>query len=533
MTYEEFADARLAPLLRYAVMLTGDPHQAEDLVQETMVRVQLNWRRVARADSPERYVRRMLTNQYVDWRRGSWMRRVLLRGEPTRRWRRSPTMPSPPWTATRSGPGWPGCRAGSGPRWCCATTRTCPTPRSPTSSAAPSAPSARPSPGRWPRSGRVRGGLLMIEDDLRAAFARHEPLTPADRSAARRHRPARHRRRRRRRRWRAGGVALALLGVLGIGAPLSPRTVRAATGRRSAARAGPDGCLAGALNMLLLGLDSDGSRPPLADSVLLVHIPADRSRPYLISLPRDLEVPIPGHGTDKLNAAFVFGAGHGRPDLTRGYELTRRTVADLTGVPVDAGVVLTYPALRTLTDAVDGVPVCLPDRCAPPTPGGSSQPAASASTAPRRSTCSASGEGCPRAARTGTTPPGSSPPAWRARPRNGTCAPTGTALRAARRRGAGSHRGTRPGNRAGPAPADPAVGNGRTGRAQPADHRADRAGPTPTPRPATHAGVPHRAPRGSARRVGGTPPGAGRRHPLTVGGGRGGDRVSGSRPRPR
>ncbi|MBM0276441.1 SigE family RNA polymerase sigma factor [Micromonospora tarensis] len=82
MTYEEFVDARLAPLLRYAVMLTGDPHQAQDLVQETMVRVQLNWRRVARADSPERYVRRMLTNQYVDWRRGSWVRRVLLRGEP-------------------------------------------------------------------------------------------------------------------------------------------------------------------------------------------------------------------------------------------------------------------------------------------------------------------------------------------------------------------------------------------------------------------------------------------------------------------
>ncbi|MEU8253203.1 SigE family RNA polymerase sigma factor [Micromonospora inaquosa] len=82
MTYEEFADTRLAPLLRYAVMLTGDPHQAQDLVQETMVRVQLNWRRVARADSPERYVRRMLTNQYIDWRRGSWVRRVLLRGEP-------------------------------------------------------------------------------------------------------------------------------------------------------------------------------------------------------------------------------------------------------------------------------------------------------------------------------------------------------------------------------------------------------------------------------------------------------------------
>lgn len=82
MTYEEFADSRLTALLRYAVMLTGDPHIAQDLVQETMVRVQLNWRRVARAESPERYVRRMVTNQYADWRRGSWFKRVLLRAEP-------------------------------------------------------------------------------------------------------------------------------------------------------------------------------------------------------------------------------------------------------------------------------------------------------------------------------------------------------------------------------------------------------------------------------------------------------------------
>jgi RNA polymerase sigma-70 factor (sigma-E family) len=82
LTYEEFVDSRLPALLRYAVMLTGDPHLAQDLVQETMVRVQLNWRRVANADSPERYVRRMLTNQYIDWRRGSWVKRVLLRSDP-------------------------------------------------------------------------------------------------------------------------------------------------------------------------------------------------------------------------------------------------------------------------------------------------------------------------------------------------------------------------------------------------------------------------------------------------------------------
>jgi RNA polymerase sigma-70 factor (sigma-E family) len=82
VTYEEFANSRLTAMLRFAVMLTGEPHTAQDLVQETMVRVQLNWRRVNRAQSPERYVRRMLVNQYIDWQRGSWFRRVILRAEP-------------------------------------------------------------------------------------------------------------------------------------------------------------------------------------------------------------------------------------------------------------------------------------------------------------------------------------------------------------------------------------------------------------------------------------------------------------------
>ncbi|NUR72258.1 MAG: SigE family RNA polymerase sigma factor [Hamadaea sp.] len=81
MTYEEFAATRLASLARYAMVLTGDTHTAQDLVQETMVRAQLHWRKVSRADSPEGYVKRMMINLYVDWRRGSWWRRVLVRSD--------------------------------------------------------------------------------------------------------------------------------------------------------------------------------------------------------------------------------------------------------------------------------------------------------------------------------------------------------------------------------------------------------------------------------------------------------------------
>jgi RNA polymerase sigma-70 factor (sigma-E family) len=82
VTYDEFVAMRLQQLLRYAVMLTGDPHLAEDLVQEAMIKVQLKWRRVGATDRPEFYVRRILTNLYIDWRRGPWLRRVLLHSDP-------------------------------------------------------------------------------------------------------------------------------------------------------------------------------------------------------------------------------------------------------------------------------------------------------------------------------------------------------------------------------------------------------------------------------------------------------------------
>jgi RNA polymerase sigma-70 factor (sigma-E family) len=77
--FEDFVSARLAVMTRYALMLTGDPDLAQDLVQETMVRASLQWTKVRRADAPEAYVKRMMINLFLDWQRGSWVKRVLLR----------------------------------------------------------------------------------------------------------------------------------------------------------------------------------------------------------------------------------------------------------------------------------------------------------------------------------------------------------------------------------------------------------------------------------------------------------------------
>lgn len=79
--YETFARRQLPRLSRYAVMLTGERHQAADLVQDVLVKVYRNWTRISVADHPDHYVMRMVTNQYLSWRRSWSVRHVVPVGE--------------------------------------------------------------------------------------------------------------------------------------------------------------------------------------------------------------------------------------------------------------------------------------------------------------------------------------------------------------------------------------------------------------------------------------------------------------------
>ncbi|HZC51409.1 MAG TPA: SigE family RNA polymerase sigma factor [Mycobacterium sp.] len=69
MTFEEFARARLPALLRFAKVLCVDRGTAEDMVQEVLLRVHARWQEIAGLDRPEVYVRRMIVNEYLSWRR--------------------------------------------------------------------------------------------------------------------------------------------------------------------------------------------------------------------------------------------------------------------------------------------------------------------------------------------------------------------------------------------------------------------------------------------------------------------------------
>ncbi|MCB5179582.1 SigE family RNA polymerase sigma factor [Streptomyces antimicrobicus] len=60
--FQAFVRARWQHLVRTAYLLTGNPHDAEDLAQTALAKAYRSWRRVCRTDHPEAYVRRMLVS---------------------------------------------------------------------------------------------------------------------------------------------------------------------------------------------------------------------------------------------------------------------------------------------------------------------------------------------------------------------------------------------------------------------------------------------------------------------------------------
>ena len=81
MTFEEFVAYRLGALVRYATVVTWDPHLAEDITQEVLVRARARWSRIGRLDAPEQYVKRMVVNEFLSWRRRRASRLVPLSRE--------------------------------------------------------------------------------------------------------------------------------------------------------------------------------------------------------------------------------------------------------------------------------------------------------------------------------------------------------------------------------------------------------------------------------------------------------------------
>jgi LCP family protein required for cell wall assembly len=87
-----------------------------------------------------------------------------------------------------------------------------------------------------------------------------------------------------------------------------------------------------------------------SDSIMLLRTDPSHHRLYYLSIPRDIEVPIPGAGTQKINAAFQIG----------GPALAIRTIHDFTGIPINHVMVVNFADFKDLIDALGGIDVNVP-----------------------------------------------------------------------------------------------------------------------------------------------------------------------------
>jgi LCP family protein required for cell wall assembly len=103
-----------------------------------------------------------------------------------------------------------------------------------------------------------------------------------------------------------------------------------------------------------------------ADTMMVLHIPADGARPTLVSFPRDSWVTIPGHGRGKINSAYPDGynaaKAAGKSEIaaeSAGIILTIETIHALTGLYIDHYMQVNLLGFYRISEAIGGVPVCL------------------------------------------------------------------------------------------------------------------------------------------------------------------------------
>ena len=157
-------------------------------------------------------------------------------------------------------------------------------------------------------------------------------------------------------------VSLALIGAIGGYFYFDSQLTKVDALVPSPATAGQNWLIAGSTGRLthrqIVQYKAGFNHDALSDTILVLHVPAN-GRPTLLSIPRDSYVAIPGHGMNKINAAYVFG----------GPKLLVATVQNATGLHINHFVQITYGGLVDVVNAVGGVRLCLPGPVVDPKAG--------------------------------------------------------------------------------------------------------------------------------------------------------------------
>ncbi|MGL9728005.1 LCP family protein [Enterococcus sp. DIV0756] len=96
------------------------------------------------------------------------------------------------------------------------------------------------------------------------------------------------------------------------------------------------------LNVLIIGTDSRGEDRGRSDSLMIAHYDQKKKQPKLVSIMRDSYVDIPGHGKDKINAAYSYG----------GIELVRKTLKENFDIPIEYYVTINFDHFKEAVDSL-------------------------------------------------------------------------------------------------------------------------------------------------------------------------------------
>jgi LCP family protein required for cell wall assembly len=99
--------------------------------------------------------------------------------------------------------------------------------------------------------------------------------------------------------------------------------------------------------MLLIGIDSRDGERARSDTMILASVHPAKQRAYLLSIPRDSFMKLPGRGYDKVNHAMAYG----------GPKLLKQSLEQFLGITIDRYMTIDFDGFRKIVDELGGVEV--------------------------------------------------------------------------------------------------------------------------------------------------------------------------------
>jgi len=128
----------------------------------------------------------------------------------------------------------------------------------------------------------------------------------------------------------------------------------------------------GRVNVLLLGMGG-GNHPggDLADTIMVASVNTKTNEVAMISVPRDLYVPIGDYGSNKINAAYSYGEQNKDKEKGGGPELMKKVISENLGIPIHYYVRIDFSGFSKVVDTIGGVDINVEDNLYDPFyPGG-------------------------------------------------------------------------------------------------------------------------------------------------------------------